>query len=254
MFFNLCPFSSNLKLKLEKLKGRAAFTLLGFILLSFTSLCYGDLQVGFYKEKCGFKEVELMVRKVITAQFFRDSTIVAALLRLHFHDCFVRVSIHTPRMSLDMLLLRSNSLLMAMSKGCDASILLDGNSIEKNALPNFSVRGFVVIDQAKFVVERACPGLVFGADIIAMAARDAVFLDLKEEEIQSVWPENQNHVSDILNQFLKYDVKERENKKWELKNCSRTKPRSFKQNRVDCESRMTKPSTLLGTTSWITSP
>ncbi|KAJ4957625.1 hypothetical protein NE237_024736 [Protea cynaroides] len=132
------------------MKGRAAFTVLGFILLSFTSLCYGDLQVGFYKKKCGFKEVELMVRKVITAQFYNDSTIVAALLRLHFHDCFVR--------------------------GCDASILLDGNSTEKNAPPNFSVRGFDLIDQAKALVEGACPGLVSCADIIAIAARDAVYL------------------------------------------------------------------------------
>lgn len=61
-------------------------------------------------------------------------------------------------------------------KGCDASILLDGNSTEKTAGPNLSVRGFDVIDNAKAAVEAVCPDLVSCSDIIVMATRDAISL------------------------------------------------------------------------------
>lgn len=59
-------------------------------------------------------------------------------------------------------------------KGCDASLLLDGSNSEKRAPPNLSVRGYELIDAVKNAVERACPGVVSCADIIAMATRDAV--------------------------------------------------------------------------------
>ncbi|KAJ6410555.1 hypothetical protein OIU84_007327 [Salix udensis] len=86
------------------MKVEAAFLTLalGFISVNFGGFCYGALQVGFYRGKCGFADVEAIVAGVITAQFFRDPSTVAALLRLQFHDCFVN--------------------------GCDASILVDGIS------------------------------------------------------------------------------------------------------------------------------
>lgn len=62
------------------------------------------------------------------------------------------------------------------SKGCDASILLDGSSSEKTAIPNLSVRGYDIIDQAKAALEKGCPGVVSCADIIVAATRDAVSL------------------------------------------------------------------------------
>ncbi|URE15702.1 peroxidase [Musa troglodytarum] len=110
----------------------------------------GALQVGFYKGKCNRTDVEGTVKSIVAARFARDRTIVPALLRLHFHDCFVR--------------------------GCDASILIDGSGTEKTAPPNLSVRGYDLIDQAKTQLERACPGVVSCADIIAIATRDAVVL------------------------------------------------------------------------------
>ncbi|XP_050213548.1 peroxidase 60 [Mercurialis annua] len=118
-------------------------------LLNLTGQCHGQLQFGFYKNKCSF-DVESIVRNVVQIKYFNDTTLVAALLRMQFHDCFVH--------------------------GCDASLLLDGDNSEKTAPPNLTVRGFEVIDAIKAAVEFFCPGIVSCADIIAIATREAVFL------------------------------------------------------------------------------
>ncbi|KAK6120013.1 hypothetical protein DH2020_046253 [Rehmannia glutinosa] len=65
-------------------------------------------------------------------------------------------------------------------KGCDGSLLLDDTNEmvgEKLALSNIdSLRSYEVIDEIKDALERACPGVVSCADVIIMAARDAVVL------------------------------------------------------------------------------
>jgi len=52
-------------------------------------LAFGELKVGFYDSSC--PKAESIVKKVVQNRFNRDNTITAALLRLHFHDCAVRV-------------------------------------------------------------------------------------------------------------------------------------------------------------------
>lgn len=59
-------------------------------------------------------------------------------------------------------------------QGCDASVLLNSTGAEKQAIPNLSLAGFDVIDDIKAKVENECRGVVSCADIVALAARDAV--------------------------------------------------------------------------------
>ncbi|VAI07966.1 unnamed protein product [Triticum turgidum subsp. durum] len=64
--------------------------------------------------------------------------------------------------------------------GCDGSILLDNSTSivsEKYAKPNNnSARGFTVVDDVKAALEKACPGVVSCADVLAIAAKVSVEL------------------------------------------------------------------------------
>ncbi|GAB4859467.1 hypothetical protein Ancab_040404 [Ancistrocladus abbreviatus] len=107
------------------------------------------LKMGFYKKTC--PKAENIVKSVTEQTISRTPSLAPALLRMHFHDCFVR--------------------------GCDGSVLLNSTSTtksEKDAAPNLTLRGFQVIDAIKAQLEKACPGVVSCADTLALAARDAV--------------------------------------------------------------------------------
>jgi peroxidase len=109
------------------------------------------LSFDYYGMTCPF--AEMMVRSVVYDALMKDPTLAGSLLRLHFHDCFVQ--------------------------GCDASVLIDsadGNTAEKDAQANLTLRGFEVIDRIKELLESQCPGVVSCADVLALAARDAVLL------------------------------------------------------------------------------
>ncbi|CAN4103454.1 unnamed protein product [Withania somnifera] len=112
---------------------------------------HAQLEMNFYAKSC--PKAEKIIKDFVQKQVPKAPNTAAAILRMHFHDCFVR--------------------------GCDGSVLLNftsntGNQTEKQANPNLTLRGFSFIDAVKRLVEVECPGVVSCADIIALVARDAV--------------------------------------------------------------------------------
>ncbi|KAK9098038.1 hypothetical protein Syun_025083 [Stephania yunnanensis] len=105
-----------------------------------------SLIFSFYETSC--PNAEFMVRNTVRSASDSDPTVPGKLLRLLFHDCMV--------------------------EGCDGSVLLEGNATERSDPANASLGGFSVIESAKRWLELFCPETVSCADILALAARDAV--------------------------------------------------------------------------------
>nr|CAD1832624.1 unnamed protein product [Ananas comosus var. bracteatus] len=120
------------------------------------------LDVGFYRYSC--PAVEAIVRQTVSQAVSQDPGLAAGLIRMHFHDCFVRVYI------LSSLYLHMG----AMLRCCwtrPRQPRREGFSGEQP-----EPAGLPVIDAAKAAVEAACSRTVSCADILAFAARDAAFL------------------------------------------------------------------------------
>lgn len=130
------------------------FSLLSFIFpfCSSAGAKGGYLYPQFYAHSC--PKAPEIVRSVLAKVVAAEPRMAASLLRLHFHDCFV--------------------------KGCDGSVLLDSSGSiisEKRSNPNRdSARGFEVIEDIKAAIEKECPGTVSCADILTLAARDSTVL------------------------------------------------------------------------------
>ncbi|CAL5038219.1 unnamed protein product [Urochloa decumbens] len=121
------------------------------LVIAGSSAALAQLDVRYYSKTC--PNVEAIVREEMENIISAAPSLAGPLLRLHFHDCFVR--------------------------GCDASVLLnstEGNLAERDAKPNKSLRGFSSVDRVKAKLEAACPNTVSCADVLTLMARDAVVL------------------------------------------------------------------------------
>nr|CAH69375.1 TPA: class III peroxidase 133 precursor [Oryza sativa Japonica Group] len=128
--------------------GGPAMLLVAAVLVAGAAVSNAQLKVGFYSKSCPTAEstVASAVRQFADA----DSTILPALVRLQFHDCF--------------------------AKGCDGSVLIKGvgNNAEVNNNKHQGLRGLDVVDSIKQQLESECPGVVSCADIVVLASRDAI--------------------------------------------------------------------------------
>ncbi|KAI3467182.1 hypothetical protein Pfo_023845 [Paulownia fortunei] len=135
-------------------KGLILHCLILALCIAFSSLHASEppLTLDYYKSTC--PTVLEIVRKEMECEVLSDPRNAALILRLHFHDCFVQ--------------------------GCDGSVLLDDTITlqgEKKAPNNIhALKGFRIIDRIKNRLESECPGTVSCADILTVAARDAVLL------------------------------------------------------------------------------
>ncbi|XP_057507438.1 peroxidase 11 [Actinidia eriantha] len=128
------------------------------MLVLFSILSFGlqasepSLTLNYYESNC--PNVLEIVRKEMECAVLSDPRNAALILRLHFHDCFVQ--------------------------GCDGSVLLDDTITlqgeKKASINKHALKGFRIIDRIKNKLESECPGTVSCADILTVAARDAVIL------------------------------------------------------------------------------
>ncbi|KAK2988015.1 hypothetical protein RJ640_011278, partial [Escallonia rubra] len=141
----------NLALNPKKMTALVHFGIILVGVLGLLQPATADLKLNFYAKSC--PKAEKIVLDYVSKHIPNAPSLAAALLRMNFHDCFVR--------------------------GCDASVLLNftsstANQTEKAAAPNLLLRGFGFIDGVKTLLEAECPGIVSCADVIALVARDSV--------------------------------------------------------------------------------
>ncbi|KMT09694.1 hypothetical protein BVRB_6g131440 [Beta vulgaris subsp. vulgaris] len=157
-----------------------------------------QLSENFYTTSC--PRVETIVRQAVAKKYSQTFITAQATLRLFFHDCFV--------------------------EGCDASVMIFSpkGDAEKDSPDDLSLAGdgFDTVIKAKQALEAACPGVVSCADILALAARDAVVLTggpsfsvelgrrdglrSKASDVSGNLPEPTFNLGQLLTMFAKHNL------------------------------------------------
>ncbi|XP_021713672.1 peroxidase 55-like [Chenopodium quinoa] len=154
-----------------------------------------QLSENFYSSSC--PRLERIVQQAVKKKHDQTFVTAPATLRLFFHDCLVL--------------------------GCDASVMIfsPNGDAEKDSDDDLSLAGdgFDTVIKAKQAVEANCPGVVSCADILALAAREAVVLTggpsfsvelgrrdglrSKKSDVTKHLPEPDHKFNELLNLFAK---------------------------------------------------
>ena len=139
---------------IARLSAAAAAAMLVVVAAS-AATCAAQLRRNYYAGVC--PDVESIVRDAVARKYRETFITVGATLHLFFHDCFV--------------------------EGCDASVVVastPNNTAEKDHPVNLGLAGdgFDTVLRARAAVDAVprCRGRVSCADVLAMAARDAIAL------------------------------------------------------------------------------
>ncbi|KAH1031544.1 hypothetical protein J1N35_043718 [Gossypium stocksii] len=159
-----------------------------FGVLALIGSAQAQLQMNFYASSC--PKAEQIVLDYVKQHIPNAPSLAASFLRMHFHDCIVRVNfclflfyiyirplirLSQPWCGIETRS-ENDTIFIFCGQGCDASVLLNSTSgqAEKNAVPNLTLRGFDFIERVKSLLEAECPGVVSCADILTLVARDSV--------------------------------------------------------------------------------
>ncbi|KAJ7548707.1 hypothetical protein O6H91_07G023500 [Diphasiastrum complanatum] len=106
------------------------------------------LSYGFYSTSC--PKAESTVKQIMKSFLTPNVSQAAGVIRLFFHDCFVQ--------------------------GCDGSVLINDTQGEQPSIPNQTLRAsaLAIVEQIKAKLESICPNKVSCADVLALAAREAI--------------------------------------------------------------------------------
>jgi len=85
LFHIHCKISANYM----KMGSQSYFKVLIICLIAIIGSTHAQLQPGFYAESC--PKAEQIVLKYVHEHIPNAPSLAAALIRLHFHDCFVKV-------------------------------------------------------------------------------------------------------------------------------------------------------------------
>ncbi|PIA40885.1 hypothetical protein AQUCO_02400148v1 [Aquilegia coerulea] len=131
-------------------KGSSSFSWIPSLLYFNNEIKIGDsidFEYDYYNDE---ELVESMMRYLYKTQ----TDVTPALLCLVFHDFLIQKR--------------------------DGSVLMDslnaGNQSEKDTVPNWSMKGFNIIEKSKSKVEEECPATVSYVDILILAAREGIIL------------------------------------------------------------------------------